>query len=135
MKPINTYSLVSIKIITFDHLYSIYIAKVFAKIALELPKINVSANKWWFWKSNTLIFSFQKRPIFKKMGISTGFYWFFLSFTVHTLRNDYPKWDFTTQNFAYYSKVLRKNGQILSPYAHYFTSNDGQSDCPLVQKE
>ena len=31
------------------------------------------------------LFSFQKGPIFKKMGISTGFYWFFLSFTVHTL--------------------------------------------------
>ena len=30
-------------------------------------------------------FSFQKEQIFKKMGISTGFYWFFLSFTVHTL--------------------------------------------------
>ena len=31
------------------------------------------------------LFSFQKGPICKKMGISTGFYWFFLSFTVHTL--------------------------------------------------
>ena len=31
------------------------------------------------------LFSFQKGAIFKKMGISTGFYWFFLSFTVHTL--------------------------------------------------
>ena len=31
------------------------------------------------------LFSFQKGPIFKKMGISTGFYWFFLSFAVHTL--------------------------------------------------
>ena len=32
------------------------------------------------------LFSFQKGPICKKMGISTGFYWFFLSFTVHTLQ-------------------------------------------------
>ena len=50
MKVINTYSLVSIEIIIFGHFYSIYIAKgnhsFFAKIALELPKINVSANKW-----------------------------------------------------------------------------------------
>merc|ERR1712141_340114 len=31
----------------------------------------------------------KKDQFFKKMGISTGFYWFFLSFTVHTLGSVY----------------------------------------------
>ena len=88
MKLINTYSLVSIEIIIFDNFYSIYMAKGNHSFLQKLPwncqKSMYLQTNGGFEKATTL-FSFQKGPIFKKMGISTGFYWFFLSFTVHTL--------------------------------------------------
>ena len=87
MKSIYIYSLFSIKIIIFGHFYSIYIAKV---ITVFLQKMPWNCQKSMYLQTNgdfeeATLFSFQKGPICKKMGISTGFYWFFLSFTVHTL--------------------------------------------------
>ena len=59
-------------------------------MSVFLQKLPWNCQKSMYLQTNggfevAILFSFQKGPIFKNMGISTGFYWFFLSFTEHTL--------------------------------------------------